>query len=158
TNSLRPSTLFGALALLLGIGLLIRLTLAYVLLPHSGFESDVGSFTNWALRLAEHGPGSFYTDAGFADYPPGYLYVLWLVGGIGHLLAPFGGGDPTAVTTTLIKLPAIFADVAVGLVLYLVVRSWRSPRADANRLGLIAAAIYLFNPVTWYDSAIWGQT
>ncbi|MDR5416295.1 hypothetical protein RHO86_24775, partial [Salmonella enterica subsp. enterica serovar Thompson] len=93
---------------------------------------------------------------GFADYPPGYLYVLWLIGGLGHLLAPFAGGDAVAATTALVKLPAIFADIAVGLVLYMVVRSWRSPRRDAERVALLAAAFYLFNPVTWYDSAIWG--
>jgi hypothetical protein len=155
---LRTSTAIYGLAVLLLVGLLIRLTLAYVLLPSSGFESDIGTFTAWALQLAEHGPGTFYASAGFADYPPGYLYVLWLVGGLGHLLAPFGNGDPVSVTTTLIKLPAIFADVAVAAVLYGVVRSWRSPRLDAHRLALIAAALYLLNPVSWYDSAIWGQT
>jgi Gpi18-like mannosyltransferase/predicted membrane-bound dolichyl-phosphate-mannose-protein mannosyltransferase len=146
------------LGVLLLVGLLIRLTLAYVLLPGSGFESDIGTFTAWALQLAEHGPGTFYATAGFADYPPGYLYVLWLVGSLGHLLAPFANGDAVSVTTTLIKLPAIFADVAVAALLYGVVRSWRSPRNDAHRLALIAAALYLLNPVSWYDSAIWGQT
>ncbi len=158
TNSLRLSTALPALAILLLVGLIIRLTLAYVIFPGSGFESDISSFTAWALHLADTGPGSFYATVGFADYPPGYLYVLWLIGGLGHLLAPFAGGDAVAATTALVKLPAIFADIAVGLVLYLVVRSWRSPRRDAERVALLAAAFYLFNPVTWYDSAIWGQT
>jgi predicted membrane-bound dolichyl-phosphate-mannose-protein mannosyltransferase len=127
-------------------------------LPRSGFESDIGTFTAWALRLAEQGSGSFYATTDFADYPPGYLYVLWLIGGLGHLLAPLASTDPASATTALIKLPAIVADVLVGLLLYRVVRSWRAPRVDAHRLGLIAAALYLFNPVTWYDSAVWGQT
>jgi len=155
---LRPSTALPGLAILLLVGLGIRLTLAYVLLPRSGFESDIGTFTAWALSLAEHGPGSFYSTTAFADYPPGYLYVLWLVGGLGHLLAPLANTDPASATSALIKLPAIFADLLVGFLLYRVVRSWRAPRLDAHRLGLMAAALYLFNPVTWYDSAIWGQT
>lgn len=154
---LRPSTALSGLAILLLVGLVIRLTLAYVLLPRSGFESDIGTFTAWALNLAEHGPGSFYATTTFADYPPGYLYLLWLIGGLGHLLAPLANTDPASATGALIKLPAIFADVLVGLLLYRVVRSWRAPRLDAHRLGLIAAALYLFNPVTWYDSAVWGQ-
>ena len=104
------------------------------------------------------GPGTFYGTAGFADYPPGYLYVLWLIGGLGNVLAPLGNADPTAVTSALIKLPAIFADIAVGLVLFILVRGWRAPRRDADRVALFAAGFYLFNPVTWYDSAIWGQT
>jgi Gpi18-like mannosyltransferase len=146
------------IAILLLVGLLLRLFLAYVLLPGSGFESDIGTFTAWARQLADSGPGPFYATAGFADYPPGYLYVLWLIGGLGNILAPLANNDATAVTTALIKLPAIVCDLGIGYVLYRMVRAWRAPRADANRLALIAAAAYVFNPVTWYDSAIWGQT
>ncbi len=156
-SSLRLGTALPALAILLLVGLILRLTLAYVLLPGSGFESDLTSFRAWAMHLAETGPGTFYATAGFADYPPGYLYVLWLIGGLGHVLAPLANADPAAVTTALIKLPAIFADIAVGLVLFLVARSWRAPRRDADRVALVAAGFYLFNPVTWYDSAIWDR-
>ncbi|HUR15986.1 MAG TPA: hypothetical protein VMZ33_01760, partial [Candidatus Limnocylindrales bacterium] len=127
-------------------------------MPNSGFESDIGTFTAWALDLAERGSGSFYASAGFADYPPGYLYVLWLIGGVGHMLADLTGGDAVAITTTLIKLPPMLADIAVGIALYWIARRWRAPRLDAHRIGLTAAALYVFNPVTWYDSAIWGQT
>ena len=52
----------------------------------------------------------------------------------------------------------MLADIAIGYVLYRLVRGWRGARPDAQRLGLLAAGIYVFNPVTWYDSAIWGQT
>jgi Gpi18-like mannosyltransferase len=146
------------LAIVLLVGLLLRLTIAYVLLPGSGFKSDIATFTAWAVQLANHGPGTFYATASFADYPPGYLYILWLIGALGQFLAPFANGDAASATTALVKLPAIFADVAVGYLLFRVLRGWLQPRRDASRLALIAAAIYLFNPVTWYDSAIWGQT
>ncbi len=154
----RAGAAASGIAIVLLVGLLLRLTIAYVLLPGSGFQTDIGTFTAWAVQLANHGSGTFYATAGFADYPPGYLYVLWLIGGLGQLLAPFAGGDGVAATTALIKLPAIIADVLVGYLLYRVLRTWLQPRRDASRLALIAAAIYLFNPVTWYDSAIWGQT
>ncbi len=157
-SPLRASTAASGLAIVLLVGLLLRLTIAYVLLPDSGFKSDIATFTAWALQLANHGSGNFYATAGFADYPPGYLYVLWVVGGLGNLLAPLANGDAGSATTALIKLPAIIADVLVGYLLFRVLRSWLAPRPDATRLALIAAAIYLFNPVTWYDSAIWGQT
>jgi Gpi18-like mannosyltransferase len=127
-------------------------------LPGSGFESDLGTFTAWAMQLGQTGPGTFYATAGFADYPPGYLYVLWLLGGLGHLLAPFANGDVGSATAALIKLPPMLLDVSVGALLYYVVRSWRAHRPDAERLALIAAALYVLNPVTWYDSAVWGQT
>jgi Gpi18-like mannosyltransferase len=136
----------------------LRLTIAYVLFPSSGFSSDIGTFTAWALTLAEHGPGAFYSTTSFADYPPGYLYVLWLVGGLGHLLAPLANGSAVAATGALIKLPPMVIDIVVGYVLYRVVRGWAAARPDAERLALLAAGLYVFNPVTWYDSALWGQT
>jgi hypothetical protein len=146
------------LAILLLAGLLLRLAVAYVLLPNSGAKSDIGDYVDWASRLVEHGPGTFYTAPDPANYPPGYMYVLWLIGGIGHLLSPLADGDAEAVTAALIKLPPMLADILVGFLLFRVVRSWLEPRRDARRLALLAAAIYVFNPVTWYDSAIWGQT
>ena len=146
-----------AILILLLAGVALRLVLAYVLLPGSGFRTDVGSFTAWALDLAAHGPGPFYAQAGFADYPPGYLYVLWSVGLVGNLLAGLTGGDAAGAVGALLKVPPILIDGGVAYLLYRVVRGWRGERRDAERLALIAAALYLFNPVTWYDSAIWGQ-
>ena len=52
----------------------------------------------------------------------------------------------------LLKIPAIVADIALAALLYGAARRWFGGRA-----GLLAAAIYLFIPVTWYDSALWGQ-
>ncbi|MBA3626714.1 MAG: hypothetical protein H0W60_03120, partial [Chloroflexi bacterium] len=86
----RPRALsaLSALAILLLAGLALRFTIAYILFPGSGFESDLNSFSSWARTLADFGPGGFYANAGFADYPPGYLYVLWAVGLLGDLFAP----------------------------------------------------------------------
>ena len=160
TGSARSSagTAVPALLVLLLLGLLLRLTIAYLLLPGSGFSSDIGTFAAWANRLADVGPGAFYAPDYFVDYPPGYMYVLWLVGIVGKTLSVAGG------TSALIKLPPMLADIGVAFVLFHIVRGWlrgavsEQWAARANRLGLTAAAIYLFNPVTWYDSAVWGQT
>ncbi len=74
------------------------------------------------------------------------------------MLAPLTNGNPTAGISALIKIPPILADIGIGLTLYLLVKRWRGIRRAAVRLALIAAAIYVFNPVSIYDSAIWGQT
>src|SRR5438067_13801254 len=66
-----------AIALVLLGGLALRLVIAYVLLPGQGLGNDLRLFSHWALVLASNGPAHFYATAGFADYPPGYLYVLW---------------------------------------------------------------------------------
>ncbi len=160
------------ITLLLLAGLALRLIIAYVLFPGSGFSTDISSFTSWALTLAHYGPPGFYANAGFADYTPGYLYILWLVGLGGQAIAGLLGTDATVVIGQLIKLPAILFDLVVAYVLYRIVLAWngsvdepadargadrgrRAPRVRLLALGV--AALYLFNPVPWYDSALWGQ-
>ena len=80
--------------------------------------------------------------------------MLWLGS---HLVALVNGGTIEG-TSDLLKLGPIVADIAVAAVLFMLVRRWTARRADSVRLSLLAAALYLFNPVTWYDSAVWGQT
>ena len=157
---LRALSVTPALIILLLGGLLLRLAIAYVLFPASGFSSDISTYVSWALTMADHGAAGFYGNVSFIDYPPGYLLVLWPIGLLGQALAPMAGGDSAAATQALIKLPAIFLDLAVAFVLYRLVKGWAAPRGwrRAESMALAAAAIYLFNPVTWYDSALWGQT
>src|SRR5438105_5376528 len=69
------------------------------------------------------------------------MYVLWLLGNASAAALPL-----------LLKMPAILADLGIAFILYWAARRWLGERA-----GLIAAALYLFIPVTWYDSALWGQ-
>lgn len=140
--------------LLLG-ALALRLTIAYILFPASGFESDIATYVSWAMTMAREGPAGFYANAGFIDYPPGYLLVLWPIGLVAQAL---GGGDPGAIATPLIKLPPMLADIGVGWLLYRLVLGWAWPSRRAEGLALGAAALYVLNPVTWYDSALWGQT
>ena len=52
-----------------------------------GSASDLDLFRFWADNLAKHGPFGFYDRDFFADYTPGYLYALWLVGVVGQLSA-----------------------------------------------------------------------
>ncbi len=109
--------------------------------------------------MAEHSPGGFYpalaASKSFVDYPPGYLLVLWPIGVIAQA---FGGGDPCSLATALIKIPPMLVDLVVGYVLYRLVLGWTWPGRRAEALALAAAALYVFNPVTMYDSALWGQT
>jgi dolichyl-phosphate-mannose-protein mannosyltransferase len=130
-----------AAALVIAAGVALRVVLAFVAFPRQGFAPDLAFFASWATTIARTGPAHFYAAAPGSDYPPGYLYVLWA-------LATLAGAN----LETLLKLPAIAADAAVALLLLRAGSRWFGPRA-----GVIAAALYLFVPVTWYDSALWGQ-
>lgn len=131
---------------MLATGLLVRLVLAFVVFPGQGFAGDLAFFGRWAAELAAHGPGAFYAGDPSVNYPPGYMYVLWALGGISGLAGAHG------VPTALLKVPAIVADLGVALLLFRAAGTWFGARA-----GVFAAALYLLIPVTWYDSALWGQ-
>ena len=136
------------LGILLALGLALRLIIAYVLLPGSGFKVDVASFNGWAVELAKNGPFGIYDRPLFIDYTPGYLYVLWALG----LVAQFLGG-PGAAPGALLKLPPILADLGLAVAVFLLAVDLGARRRPA----LAAAAVVLFVPVTWFDSAIWSQ-
>jgi Gpi18-like mannosyltransferase/predicted membrane-bound dolichyl-phosphate-mannose-protein mannosyltransferase len=152
---------FGTLLLLLLAGLALRVFIAYVLLPQSGLRNDISSFGAWALRLADVGPGGFYEPGYFADYPPAYMYVLWGIGEVSRFLEPFLGGQ--SPIRGLVKLPAILADLGVAWLIYAIAIRFLGERPPTRwlgsgaRIGLIGAAVYLFNPGTIFNSAVWGQ-
>jgi len=133
----------GGILVLLALGLTFRLIIAY-LLPGSGFKNDIQAFQFWANELADHGLAGFYGRGFFIDYSPGYLYVLWVVGVIGN--AFHGIGD-------LIKIPPILADVALGYLVW----SMTLELGGSRRAARLGALIVVLNPITWFDSTIWGQ-
>jgi predicted membrane-bound dolichyl-phosphate-mannose-protein mannosyltransferase len=160
-DSLRRLDAGTILATILVLGLVLRVFIAAVYMPLSGLSNDVGAFNAWGQRLASIGPAEFYEPGYFADYPPGYLYVLWVLGEVGAALTPIVGVNTTG---GLVKVPGILADIGVAWLLFIIVRRWGSElierasfRISPERAGLAAAAIYLFNPGTIFDSAVWGQ-
>ena len=134
----------GAILVVLALGLALRLILAY-LLPGSGFGVDLGAFRAWAANLAREGLNGFYLRDFFHDYTPGYLYVLWVIGMIGSAI----GG----VSVFLIKIPAILADLAIGWLVWSMILELGGRRS----LALAAAGIAVVNPISWFDSVVWGQ-
>jgi hypothetical protein len=137
---------------ILAASLGLRLVLAYVIFPGEGLTADLGLFRSWATTLGQVGPGAFYASAAGANYPPGYLYLLWLLDALAHPLGAVTGMPVNQALVSLLKLPAIAADIGIGWLLHRAGRRWFSARA-----GCVAAALYLFIPVSWYDSALWGQ-
>ncbi|MCV0402156.1 MAG: phospholipid carrier-dependent glycosyltransferase [Chloroflexi bacterium] len=160
-DSIRRLDARTVLTTILVLGLALRVFIAGVYLPLSGFSIDIGDFSAWGQRLASVGPGAFYEAGYFSDYPPGYLYVLWALGGIGGVLGSFVGQDATG---GLVKIPAILADIGVAWLLFTISSRWSGQLVDRARfkvsgdvLGLAAATVYLFNPGVIFDSAVWGQ-
>lgn len=131
-------------------GVLVALLIAKILVaPHFSYKVDVGSYSAWALKLAAEGPARFYAPGYFADYPPGYMYVLWAVGLISRVLRI---GWQSEWFLALLKLPALLADLAVARLIFARLRPGR------KRFAWMAALAFAFNPALLLNSTIWGQT
>ncbi|TGE32085.1 glycosyltransferase family 39 protein [Desulfosporosinus sp. Sb-LF] len=127
---------------ILGVGLLLRIPLAMLI---SGHPFDLSTFKNWATTAANNF-FQFYQGRNASDYPPLYIYVLFLIGKIGNLsaLSPY--------FTLLLKLPSIVADIASSFLLYKLAKKYLS-----LEISILIAAFYTFNPAVFINSTIWGQ-
>ncbi len=140
----------GPLSGILALGFVVRL----LFIGSTGFHNDVSAFESWTLTLHDNPPWLFYTKAGFADYPPGYFVVLWVLGKL-YALIPGAANDAAhnyAILRALVKLPAIGMDLVNAAVVYAIVR-----RYAAQSTALLAAALLALNPAAIYVSAYWGQ-
>jgi len=143
-------TWFAPMMVLLVGGFVLRM----LFIGASGFHNDISAFEAWSLVLTEHPLSKFYASTSFADYPPGYFFVLLAIGWfykglIGlHLIAPGSFG----VLAKLVKVPAIAMDLVDTWLIFALVRRYAS-----ERIALIAAGFLAFNPAAIYISAYWGQ-
>jgi Gpi18-like mannosyltransferase len=130
--------------------LLLAFIVRLVFIGADGFKNDVSTFESWSLTLADHPLRQFFADAGFADYPPGYFFVLWFVGHAYRLLVH---SDPSyGALKVAVKLPAILMDLVDAALIFALVR-----RFATTAWAFAAATFFAFNPAAIFISAYWGQ-
>ena len=131
------------LAVMFCVAFLIRVAIA----PHLGFFIDLRFFRTWATELDAVGTHRFYSTDPLADYPPAYLYVLWLLGKV--------SASPGYL---LLKLPAIICDLGLAWVAG-TFAARLAPASLSERMPVraVVAAAVLFNPAVIALSAGWGQ-
>ncbi|WP_342418035.1 glycosyltransferase 87 family protein [Paenibacillus sp. FSL R10-2782] len=124
----------------LGAGFFLRMAIA----PWISGHMDLMLFRNWATTAADSLTG-FYMN-GSSDYPPFYIYILYVIGKIGSTdaFSPY--------MSVLLRLPNILADIATAYMLY---------RLASKRVGfgisIGLALFYVFNPAVFINSTFWGQ-
>jgi dolichyl-phosphate-mannose-protein mannosyltransferase len=137
------------LLLLFAVGLVVRLIIARY---SEGLRFDLSLFREWSDRLSARGLSHFYEPGYFVDYPPGYLYVLFVLGGLWRALR--GGSLPV----TLLKLPAIVADIGTAVLAILLATRLVAGQTNArSAITLPVAGAILLNPALILLSAAWGQ-
>ena len=107
-------------------------------------------YKTWVLALND-GVFDIYAraDAINLDYPPIYLFFLSILGIFYNI---FGESVHNYTDMFVMKFFPIVGDVLCAAALYLIFKK-TSPKT-----GLIAAALWMFNPTTIFNSSFWGQT
>lgn len=114
-----------------------------------GYPADMGCFVGWSEYLVKFGLGRIYSGEIFADYPPGYMYPLWIIGMIRNLFEiPLYSG----AHLVLLKMPAMIADFCLSAFLY---RMGKEKFGD--RGGFLLSLSFFLNPAVILNSALWGQ-
>lgn len=132
------------LFLLLASALVIRVICSFYFQSHK----DLGCFEYWGNTVYKYGFGDFYAKSS-ADYPPGYIYILWFLTFIKNLIKVKTG---SSVAFFIIKLVPMICDIATGLFLYKL-----ASKKFKNIVSYAILFVYLFNPGVIMNSAVWGQ-
>ena len=134
-----------SLYLLLVLGGVLRILIAPLI---EGYPSDIACFKGWSEAAFSKGLSNFYSADMYVDYPPAYIYVLYLVG---FLRRAFAIGYDSPAFLILLKLPSILADIFSSFVIF------RAARKISCAAALQLAVLYLFNPAVLFDSTVYGQ-
>lgn len=136
-----------SLVLLFGAAFIVHIVCAAC---YVGYETDMNCFFWWSKSVFEEGISKFYYLDMFTDYPPGYMYILWVIGGIIKLLGLVSFTDLPAII--LLKLPAMICDLVIGYVIYKV-----AVKYTKHSYALLFSAVFMLNPAVIINSATWGQ-
>jgi dolichyl-phosphate-mannose-protein mannosyltransferase len=158
------------LLLIFATALILRLSLLFV-----AYHGDLNNNISWGTIAYEQGLNGFYGSPEAENWPysaPNQppLTILMYAGvrGIWQLVENTSWWFNTNLKffpsafiwfwegkgmILLVKMPSILADLGIGYLIYKYLK-------DKNKvdLGIKLSAIWLFNPIVWYNSAIWGQT
>ncbi|MCI8308526.1 MAG: phospholipid carrier-dependent glycosyltransferase [Lachnospiraceae bacterium] len=141
----RQEQLFGLILLFAG-AFILHIICAVM---YKGYDTDMNCFFGWSDAVFHNGITEFYSMEGFNDYPPGYMYVLWVIGAVKNLL---GLDSFTPASILLVKLPAMICDLLIGYVIYLIAKKYTKVQN-----AILFSALYMFNPSVIINSATWGQ-
>ncbi len=158
-----------ALILILLVGLALRVYLAFFSLNYRD-NTDVLRYKDWARIAYLYGFAESYrpTHLTFGtlpnNQPPGTTYVL--LGAydldiqaakiIGHMTHQAPGQNLFVngpMLTLFLRLPSVVADLVIGWLIYLII----GQLGGGGKWRLLGSALFVFNPIVWYNSAIWGQ-
>lgn len=142
----KPKQMFN-LFFLLGAAFIIKSIAAMFL---EGHTTDINCFASWSDMVFDGGITNFYHSDAFTDYPPGYMYILFVTSAVRRLLGIDAASSMSGLY--LIKLIPILCDLGAGFLIYKIAR-----KKFSEGTSLYLSAFYMFNPAIVINSSIWCQ-
>jgi len=140
-----------------------------ILLINVAYHGDLYNNLSWGQGAVTHGLKDLYDvkewSHSIPNQPPLYIllfattsFIYQTIGNLTNYLNNNVGIFPSSFVwfwqnngnIILLKLPSILADLGIAFVIFKFFKK--------KDLGFKLAALWLFNPITFYNSAIWGQT
>jgi dolichyl-phosphate-mannose-protein mannosyltransferase len=138
------------------------------------YSGDVNNHIGWAESILEKGSRGAYSREYIGIMPPtypplalyGFVTSSWLHNLIERTIWSLNLNVPAFpsslvwlfedqdVLPAFYKIPAIFADLGLGILIY---KFARQDRHLSHSVSLLASAAFLLNPAVWYLSSLWGQ-
>lgn len=157
------------LLLILLLAFVVRCSIVFVV-----YHGDVYNHIAWGKYAVDYGFNGIYEKpfnlptAYEVNQPPGTIYIfaamrwvylagdkiVWFLNNhIGLFPSRFVWFYDDNFYPALLKLPAMVADLGIGILLYCFGRQFTTKKRSQ-----VICALFLFNPLTFYNSALWGQT
>ncbi|MFC1625074.1 hypothetical protein ACFL15_01740 [Patescibacteria group bacterium] len=151
------------------IAFIFRLILSLII-----WHPDLNNHIDWGIRFWEYGARKFFAPESnvwsftWPNQPPITILTFALIRKLFEVVFSFFWFLNVKIPLFpsnfmlfleknlypgLLKLPSIFSDLGIGYLIYKIFTDEKK-----EKVGLVASLVYLFNPVVWYNSSIWGQT
>lgn len=156
---------------------IFALVFRLLLLPVYHHE-DADSFFYWAKYLWEKKDFLFFLgksvpNAVRANYPPVFYYLMFFWRGVYEFFGRFLWWlninisffpsnlifwyQSYTIGIAFNKIPAVLADLGCAVLICKIIGEISKSTAVNIKLKKTAIILFLFLPVTWYNSAVWGQ-
>ncbi|MBE7035720.1 MAG: hypothetical protein E7403_00305 [Ruminococcaceae bacterium] len=114
-----------------------------------GHLQDTDLFRLWASFGSDRAIWECYTAGDYVDYPPVYLYVLYIIGFVAKIFRIPTDGKTFIV---LVRSVPILFDGITSICVY-----WFSKEFVGDKKALVLAIFSALNPLNFLNSTMWGQ-
>jgi Gpi18-like mannosyltransferase len=128
------------------VAFVFRIFIAGTILGH---HTDMGCFSYWGEQAYQDGLLEFYNGKLYCDYPPLYIYILWVIEALREL---FGIMFAFPAHLIMLKLPSIIFDLISAYFIYKIAKNRFS-----EKTSVILSALMAFNIAYILNSSAWGQ-